>query len=134
MQSVISISIFQIFYCIITDILKPLKKVNIKVKSKVNVFSFFQFCYIPMYYRWFYSTFDEFTFISLKRTCSDALICEKLPFLLLTQLPKKCSSCQLVIRVIITYYGPSIFSILNIFLFLCQYAVCPIIFVYLVIK
>ena len=45
-----------------------------------------------MYYRWFYSTFDEFTFISLKniqklkRTCSDALICEKLPFLL-TQLP-----------------------------------------------
>ena len=40
------------------------------------------------------STFDDFTFISLKRTCSDVLIFEKLPFLL-TQLPKKCGSCQL---------------------------------------
>ena len=75
---------------------------NIKVKSKVNIFSFLSIS-LYMYYRWFKSTFDDFTFNSLKRTCSDVLIFEKLPFLL-TQLSKKCGSCQLVIRVINNNY------------------------------
>ena len=42
----------------------------------------------------------------------------------LTQLPKKCGSCQLVIRVIITSYGQSIFLF---YIFFDFYAVCPII-------